>query len=514
MAMRGSGGGRRRETGSTPLCATRAHRGGRRGCCAAAVNTRARLLALGAALAAVLSAGAAAAQAPAAADGGAWRGYLAVRAVDGGALQVLDAHNADRLFVPASVLKVVTVAAALEHLGPDYRWRTRLTASGAADDGGVLAGDLVIEPGADPTWGAFFEDGAAGPLAELAAQVRTAGVTRIRGDLVVNAGRFPGRPHPLDRAFGDLPYRHGTPAAGLAVDEATVTVRVAPGSTPGAPGRAEAPDGIDLINRTTTVGRDRHGAGNLDFLPLWGTDTLLLRGEYPISESSFAVPASDPAPAARAARRLAAALADAGVAVEGAVRVERRPPDDTVLAELRSPPLAALLPEILTESHNWYAETLALTLGLEVAGTGRFDDGVEVIADFAAELAAAGDAAHGPPAPELRDGSGLSPANLIAPAVVVRVLAHAAGRPWRDTFLAAMAGPGEGTLEAWPRLPQLAAKTGSLRHTVTLAGIVDPDGDAPVLFCYFVNHDPRPRPEARGEIAAAVRRWRSAAAAR
>ena len=446
-----------------------------------------------------------------AAEAGAFRGYLAARVVDGGALEVIDELNAGRLFVPASVLKVVTVAAALEHLGPDYRWRTRLTTNGTVA-GGVLDGDLVVEPGADPTWGAFFDAGAAEPLAALAGQVRARGVTRIAGDLVVDARRFPGRLYPLDRSFGDLPYRHGAPPSGLAVDEATITVRIAPGAALGAPARVRVPDGIEAINRTLTVGRDRHGAGSLDFLPVWGTGTLLLRGEYPISEPPFTIPATDPAPVLRAARHLRDALHAAGVAVEGAVRVQARtrPARDpaAVLAELHSPPVEELLPEILTRSHNWYADTLILTLGLEVAQTGRFDDGVEVVADFVDDLPGAGTPV--PPEPALRDGSGLSAANLIAPATVVRVLAHAAGRPWAQTFLDALAGRGEGTLRAWPRLPPLAAKTGTLRHTIALAGIIGPDSNAPIVFCYFVNHNTRPRSAARGEIAAALRRWRAA----
>ena len=83
---------------------------------------------------------------PAVASDGAHHGYLAARMTGDGGLEVIDALNAGRFFVPASVLKVVTVAAALEHLGADYRWRTRLT-SPAAVDGEVLDGDLVIEPG-------------------------------------------------------------------------------------------------------------------------------------------------------------------------------------------------------------------------------------------------------------------------------------------------------------------------------------------------------------------------------
>ncbi len=441
---------------------------------------------------------------------GALRGYLAVRLSGDGDYEVVEALNADRLFVPASVLKVVTVAAALEHLGTDYRWLTRLT-SPAAITGAVLEGDLIIEPGGDPTWGeAFGATGATEPLAALAQQVRARGVTRIRGDLVVDASRFPGRPHPTDRSFGDLPYRHGTPTAALAVDEATITVRVAPGASVGEPGHVRAPDGVEVINHSRTVGRDRHGAGTLDFVPLWGTDTLLLRGEYPISEAPFVVSASDPAPERRAAGRLWEALVEAGVTVEGVVRLQQQAvaggDQNSVLAALRSRPLKdVVLDRILTESHNWYADMLTRTLALEVAGTGRFEDGVEVISDFVTGLRR--EEAESQASPWIQDGSGLSSSNLVTPATIVRVLTHVLEQPWGRTLLDGLARPGEGTLAAWPRMPPVAAKTGTLRHTVALAGILDPGSTAPVIFCYFVNHHPERPQAARREIVSALERW-------
>ena len=456
------------------------------------------------------------AQRPAPGVDGAHRGYLAVRLSGGGEYEVIEELNADRLFVPASVLKVVTVAAALEHLGADYHWLTRLTSKGAIA-GAVLDGDLVVEPGGDPTWSEeFFDGGAAEPLAALAHQVRARGLTRISGDLVVDASRFPGRPYPVDRSYGDLPYRHGTPTAALAIDEATITVRVAPGHSVGAPASVRAPDGVEVINHTMTVGRGRQGAGTLDFLPLWGTDTLLLRGEYPISEAPFVVSASDPAPERRAARRLREALGEAGVTVEGTVRLQLQsvvaPDQISALSELRSRPLEDVLERILTESHNWYADMLTLTLALEVAGSGRFEDGVEVIADFVTGLL--DDEAKAQASLWIRDGSGLSSSNLVTPATVVRVLAHALEQPWGRTVVDALAGPGEGTLAAWPRMPPVAAKTGTLRHTVALAGILDPGSTAPVVFCYFVNHHPERPSVARSEIASAVRRWRAFSASR
>ena len=378
--------------------------------------------------------------------------------------------------------------------------------------GTVLDGNLVIEPGADPTWSEdIFEGAAAEPLAALAQQVRARGLTRISGDLVVDVSRFPGRLHPTDRSFGDLPYRHGTPPAALAVDEATLTVRVAPGPSVGEPATVRAPAGVEVINHTMTVGRERHGAGTLDFVPLWGTNTLLLRGEFPISEGPFVVSASDPAPELRVARRLREALRGAGVTVDGAVRLQSRAvvarDQRAVLAELRSRPLEDVLEEILTESHNWYADMLTLTLALEVAGSGRFEDGVEVISDFAAGLLP--DEAKAQVSLWIRDGSGLSSSNLVTPTTVVRLLAHALEQPWGRIVVDALAGPGAGTLAAWPRMPPVAAKTGTLRHTVALAGILDPGSAAPVIFCYFVNHHPERPWAARGEITSALGRWRA-----
>ena len=113
---------------------------------------------------------------------------------------------------------------------------------------------------------------------------------------------FPGRPHPLDRGFGDLPYRHGTPPAPLAVDEATITVRVAPGPSIGAPARVEAPDGVSVINLTTTAGRDRHGAGTLDFLPVWEPTRCCSAASTPsASPRSWCLSATPRRPCARPA---------------------------------------------------------------------------------------------------------------------------------------------------------------------------------------------------------------------
>ena len=96
---------------------------------------------------------------------------------------------------------------------------------------------------------------------------------------------------------------------------------------------------------------------------------------------------SDPAPVSRAARRGAEMLAEDGVELAGTVRLEPelRNTNRRVLAEFRSSPLSEVLDRVLTDSHNWTADMLVLTLGWEVARTGRFDDGVAVITDILAD---------------------------------------------------------------------------------------------------------------------------------
>ena len=91
-------------------------------------------------------------------------------------------HNAYQPFNPASVMKLVTTAAALDLLGPSHRWVTRVHSNGALS-GDVLQGDLFIEGGGDPRFA--HED-----LSRLLRRLRALGVREIRGDLVLDRSLF------------------------------------------------------------------------------------------------------------------------------------------------------------------------------------------------------------------------------------------------------------------------------------------------------------------------------------
>ena len=432
------------------------------------------------------------------------RGFLAVRGE-----RIVASQHADRLFTPASVNKLVVAAAALHHLGPGHRITTVLRAGGGLD-GTTLGGDLILEAAGDPTWSKrFHSEVSRAPLESLARRLAASGVGRINGDLVVDIGRFPGRSFPTSRPPSEYAYGYAAPTSGFAIDENTIQVEIAPGPRLGAPGTARliaggAAGAPRLINHIHTVSKARHGVGTVDFLPVWEDDTIVVRGEYPISEPSYVIDLSVPSPERHAARHFLRALETQGILVEGDIRLERgtatRP--GSILARFESPALTQRLEPILTDSHNWHAEMLSRLLAAEVAGAGRLDEGLAIEQRFLEDVVGCPSKAF-----HLDDASGLSPYNLITPRCVVELLRYVSGQPWHTAFSAAMTNSGEGTLAAWRQLPTVTAKTGSIRNALALAGYLDPESPQPVIFAIFFNHQPGERGPQRAEIARLLRRW-------
>jgi D-alanyl-D-alanine carboxypeptidase/D-alanyl-D-alanine-endopeptidase (penicillin-binding protein 4) len=437
-------------------------------------------------------------------------GFTGVLAMRGD--QVLAEENADRLFVPASVNKLIVSVAALHHLGPEYRSTTRLRATGPVESvaSGVreVRGDLVVEAVGDPSWSDALRAGdARRPLRELAAQLHRSGIIRVTGDLIVDTSRFPGRAIPLDWGRGDSALAYGAAPSALALDENVVRLSMAPGRELGAPALLTPRPGLEVLNQTVTVSSARHGKGTIDFLPVWGTAMVVVRGEYPISEPPFVVRLAAPDPVERAARALTEELATAGIEIAGVVRVSAVAPavGDAVLAAVESAPLAEILTLVLTDSHNWYAETLVRQLALEVAGEGRLDTGLEVERHFLEQVVGLD-----PSWFELDDGSGLSPSNLVSPRAIVELLRFGLAQPWRQVLLDSLSSGSKGTLAAWGQTPPLAAKSGTLRHTQTLAGVLAGSGEPPgepIVFAVFLNHRADHRPALKREIVRRLWEW-------
>lgn len=409
---------------------------------------------------------------------------------------------------PASTLKILVAAVALEHLGPEFRTTTRVTIEGRVE-GQRVDGDLVWHAAGDPTWNRrFFPDDPERPVKALVAPLVKRGIRHIEGDLILDLRAFPGRAFPPTRSMDEVAFVFGSPTSGLALDENTVKARIAPGPRVGAAARVETVDKgspLKLENRMLTVPKERHERGSVDIQPIWDSLTLHLRGEYPISEPPYNLELAVPDGDLFAGARIRRVLEEAGVTLAGEVRTRRRydaaPSRKSLpVSTWTSPPLAEWIQPILRDSQSWYADMLLRHLADAEHERGRLDAGLDVLNRFLIdELGLDESRVH------LDDASGISPYNLISPRALVETLQWALGRPWRAVFIDALPRSKQGTLNAWPALPEdAAAKTGTHRHSSTLAGYLRLDSPRPITFACFANHRTETKQVLRKELVSRI----------
>ena len=414
-------------------------------------------------------------------------------------------RNATRLFVPASNTKLFASAFATAVLPADWTVRTSVYAAGPLE-AGVVRGDLVLYGRGDPTMSrrCFASDTTrAGscesdplrPLRELAAQLKARGVRSIAGDLVGDGSYFEPRLVHDSWEQDDLLWWYAAPVSGLAFNDNSLDLRWGPGPEPGAPGQLElAPDfgDVSLENRSVTVADSGSGleVGRLGPLALWAGGSIV-QGRR-IRTSYVALP--DPNRFAASAFRHA--LAEAGIAVLGATEsttdslryseARRHAP----LAETASRPLREWLVPILGPSQNLFAEMLLKQLGRQVAGEGSWRAALAAERRFLIDSVGADSTQF-----SLRDGSGLSHANVASPLTFARLLLWLRGRPNFAMFEAALPVAGRsGTLAnrmaGTPVEGVMRGKTGSTFRVNTLSGYLrTPRGQLRIFSIQSNNHD-------------------------
>lgn len=168
---------------------------------------------------------------------------ICIRTMSGKTLKEV---NADRNFIPASNLKAVTAALALQKLGTDFRFTTAVAYSGQIDGKGILRGDLYIVGGGDPTLGS--DSPIAVPRDSLFADweraVRNAGIRRIEGRIVGDSRAMPCRMRG-SWMYEDLGTYYGASCSGLMFNRNRLEMTVRPGEKEGVAVRlpdAERPD--------------------------------------------------------------------------------------------------------------------------------------------------------------------------------------------------------------------------------------------------------------------------------
>jgi serine-type D-Ala-D-Ala carboxypeptidase/endopeptidase (penicillin-binding protein 4) len=408
--------------------------------------------------------------------------------------KVLVEVNPDKAFLPASVLKVVTTATALEKLGADFRFRTGVYTNGPVEPDGTVSRDLILVGRGDPNltdpYGELLEKPA---FREFAEKLQTAGIKRIKGDIVGDDSYFDMRSSVKGWTASDLKSLYGAPINALSINNNVLWVYVNPGKPKKLVSIEIEPrtSYFRVRNLATTGGRRSKRTLRVRLIP--GTRTIVVSGTLP-STQSYSQYVLLERPAEVAATLLKEELERHGIAVQGDVFTQHESEGSreertnwNLLAEHQSPPLIRALQIINKRSQNLHAEMLLRTLGAEFRGKGTNEAGLEVVRNFLVEAGIDSERIS------LSDGCGLSRDNLITPRFQTSLLQFLSKRPYYDLFLDTLAISGtDGTLRN--RLSStevrgsIHAKTGTLNGVTTLSGYMTTKSGRNLVFSIFANH--------------------------
>jgi len=396
----------------------------------------------------------------------------------------LFAHHADSALVPASNLKLFTSFAALHYLGPGFRYNTYLVITGPVRDG-VLDGDVVLYGTGDPTLSDRF---GARVLEAFADSLKAMGIREVRGDVIGDASYFSGRSIGIGWQTNYSNAIYAAPASALSFTENVASVEVRPGAAGTQPRVRIVPggDGIDLVNRATTVSS---GRTSLSFGRSGYGGPLTVSGRITQRSGSlrYLVPVSDPAHYAAGALR--ETLAARGVSVQGVTRSVHTQEASAlagrslfapalggrarvrIVAIHTSPPLLDVLEVVNKRSNNFMAEQVLRTVGRVVVGDGSVEGGTAALTVFGRDVVQM-DSLHF----RVFDGSGLSPLNRTTPKALVDLLQFAAKsamwEPFWRTLPQTGARDGLRRMLGTPAEGRVWAKTGTISSVSALSGYV------------------------------------------
>jgi len=404
---------------------------------------------------------------------------LDIRTVEG---KVLASHNQQLAFNPASVMKLVTTAAALDLLGPDYRWITRVYAQGPLV-GDVLNGDLIIQGSGDPRLA--HED-----LARLLRRLRSLGVREIQGDLVLDRSLFQTT---LDdaAAFDGLPYRayNALPDA-LLLDAKAISLRFFPDAQTQSVRVAMEPPMVDFLIEPPKLDtepcinwREKLGTvvdpSSVHFSGTYSVDCgerVLVLHAHTLSHARYFDAVF---------RQLWREL---GGSIVGVMREEKKLESARELLQWESPTLAQIIRDINKHSNNVMARQLLISLATLPTSTA-------VTPEVGAAQAKAWLDTLGVNSESvvIENGAGLSRKERLSANALSKVLYHAWHSPYMPEFIASLPIVGvDGTMIRTLKNSAVKArahiKTGSLNDVASIAGYVKAKSGRWISVVCMINH--------------------------
>lgn len=409
--------------------------------------------------------------------------------------EVIYERNASKVFMPASNMKMYSTAAAICLLGPQYRYATDFVTNGSISDG-ELKGDLIIKGSGDPTWYKRFYDGNYDSvMVRFVDSLRAQGIERIDGNIIGDDNVFDDNVYGNGWEFDDEPYYYCAQLSGLSFNENYIDFSIMPDSANlGQPVIIEPlpmTKYMQIKNNLITVDSDT--STKWDYGKERGTNNGWFEGQYRIQSGESEKTIAVENPTLFTVFALKEYLNAAGIAVKGDpidgddLKDSINYDETTTLFTYYSHPMSDIITKVNRPSQNFIAETLQKTIGKEFGKEGSSREGIKVQMKLFDSLGVDTENLV------LKDGSGLSRHNLIAPNHTASLLQMMWDHPYRSYYIESFPlsgwngtiGRRMGNSDAYKNV---RAKTGTVEFVSSLSGYTWTKSGEPIIFSIMANH--------------------------
>jgi len=408
--------------------------------------------------------------------------------------EVLYTMNENKLFVPASNMKLFTTAAALEILGSKYRFNTNIYVNGEISYS-TIYGDLVIKGGGDPTFsGRFYEGNIFKVFDNWVDSLIDLGITNIRGNIVGDDNFFDDRKYGIGWSRDYESYWYAAPSGALSFNDNCVDITIFYNKSLDSVIVRHSPEirGINVINEIIPVSPGE-ASTNIDIFREPNTNKIKVFGTFSRTSDTLKTYASVSNPTYYFLNVLKNRIESRGIKVLGyAVDIDDYNKsidyDNALyLFTYSSPFLYEVIKVINKGSQNFYAEQLLKVLGAEKKGLGSIENGVDVCESWYSLVGL------NPEHILMYDGSGLSHLNKVTPGQIINLLEVMYKSKNFPFFLNSLPIAGiDGTLSRRMKNSvaenRVRAKTGFISFARNLSGYAKTQDNEDIAFAILVNN--------------------------
>ncbi len=422
-------------------------------------------------------------------------GFYAIELETG---KVIAEYNPDMSLIPASILKLVTTATALEVLGENFRFKTTIQYNGEIDSTGTLNGNIFIKGGGDPTLGSkLFEKNYFEPffMDTWADSIVSFGIDSINGAIIGDASIFNKNMIPGTWIWGDIGNYYGASANGLSIYENTYKIKFKSGTSHG-----DTTEIVDIEPTIPNIEFDNHVWSsniNKDNAYIYGApfnNYRYIEGSIPRNRDEFIVKGSIPDPPYLTSLDFNSVLErrEIGIGLPATTLRKLSIVKDTIsrkdICITYSPRLKNIIYWTNLKSNNLFAEHMLNYLGYLKYSTGDNKSGTEAVEEFWKSKGINTSGMY------INDGSGLSRYNVITTKQIVDILQYMKLKSKNYDVLnksfpiAGKTGTLRSMCKGTPGQGKIRAKSGTMTRVKSYAGYVTAVNDKELAFAIIVNN--------------------------